>query len=1309
MGKGRRNGKAWKRRPRAAKAKARKPKKAVVRMKADKVRKVRTEAQGFAPTIFTVTNRQLAYLAAGPAIELLGGILRAEARRIGLPPTSINISNWVDVADGGIDATITAPASSLQGTVITPGKTGFQVKTGTAFQPRQESHVRRELFGNRPPSRANLGASVRACLDAYGRYVLVCTGVDLPDAQERQALKHLKTLFARCGYKRANVEIWSQNKLIGILEPFASLRLRVNGKEQAIFQTHKSWSGEEEMRKAFKAGGEQHTFVDTVRKELRRTDEAVHVRVIGEPGIGKTRAVLEATNAQDLSPLVIYCGSASKFRDSVLMNELLKEDNAFAVIAVVDECDEEARSYIWNKFRNVGPRIKLITIYNEPDESSGTTVYIDAPPLGKEEIVAIFKEYGVPTETSDRWVEFCSGSPRVAHVIGANLKSNPVDVLRSPDTVDVWGRYIVGRDVAGSEAVRQRRIVLEHLALFKRFGFGPRVSAEAKAIAAIVKEADSAITLARFEAIIRELRHRKILQGENTLYITPKALHIKLWADWWDTHGGLFDPETFGSKLDGNLQAWFDDMFRYAAESEAALTVVARLLGEDGPFRDGQYLKERRGARLFLALTDADPKKALSCLKRTIGTWSRERLLAFTEGRREVVWALERIVIWRELFCDGAILLLQLAEAENETWGNNASGIFAQLFSPGYGPVSATEASLDERFPILKEAFESNSPTRRAVALKAVEAALETQHFSRAYGAERQGLRREPQLWVPKTYGELFDGYRRVWKLVWERLEQLPDEERNRAISILLDHSRGLATIRNLEPMVIETLTALATKPHADRKKLVETIERVLHYDGKAMSTEMRERWRALRDSLLGAGFHALMERYVAMDLLEDKFDDEGKHTDKAGPKIDELAGQVLDDPALLDAELPWLVTSAAKNGFRFGYSVGKKDRNWSLLPRILDALRNAGENRSAFFAGGYFRALREHDTELWERTLDGLTRDQHLRESLPELTWRSGPSDRAMRRLLDLANGGLIPLGSFHMFAFGGVIEGLTHDIFNAIIEFLLGTGERDGVLMALDLYQFYYARRDSRQSLPKDLTLRLLTAPQLFVKDESRDRPEMQEYDWTEIAKILLEKYPDVALQLAEPMLEHFGEDGTIVGGFHSQSYSVLNEIVRRFPREVWHRVTRYLGPPIDKRAYRLKSWLRGDEFSDRGEAGVLALIPIDELWRWVDENVDERAWYLAYMAPKQLFTEGRVCVAREILVRYGDRRDVRENLRANFSSEGWWGSESSHYANKKQQLLAFKSDETDPNVKRWIDEYVALLDKEIEDARIREEREH
>jgi len=143
-------------------------------------------------------------------------------------------------------------------------------------------------------------------------------------------------------------------------------------------------------------------------------------------------------------------------------------------------------------------------------------------------------------------------------------------------------------------------------------------------------------------------------------------------------------------------------------------------------------------AVVFLALTKADPQAALQCLARTVGTLDTDALREFTDGRREVVYALEMIAIWDDLFADAARLLLRLAEAENETYANNASGVFAGLFSPGYGEVAPTEASPQKRLLVLEEALTSDSEAQRLLALRACDAALETDHFSRIAGAEQQ-------------------------------------------------------------------------------------------------------------------------------------------------------------------------------------------------------------------------------------------------------------------------------------------------------------------------------------------------------------------------------------------------------------------------------------------------------------------------------------------------------------------------------------------------------------------------------------------
>ena len=192
-------------------------------------------------------------------------------------------------------------------------------------------------------------------------------------------------------------------------------------------------------------------------------------------------------------------------------------------------------------------------------------------------------------------------------------------------------------------------------------------------------------------------------------------------------------------------------MFVYARESQAASRVVKELLGEEGPFHEAIDLNSELRGRFSLNLAKADPEAGLRCLQRTIGTVNGDELKSFREGRRWIVWALESMVLWRDLFPDSARLLLLLAEAENESWSNSATGIFVRIFSNGWGPLASTEASPEERFPVLKEALDSNSKACRMLAVKACDAALETRNFFRAVGAEHQGLRSEPRFWQPKT------------------------------------------------------------------------------------------------------------------------------------------------------------------------------------------------------------------------------------------------------------------------------------------------------------------------------------------------------------------------------------------------------------------------------------------------------------------------------------------------------------------------------------------------------------------------------
>lgn len=1258
-------------------------------------------------TILTVGKNDLSVLAPEQGVLVLREILWAEASVSGIPKSCVSVPGEIFEPDGGIDAAVKdSPSDSKQG-IIKAGLTSYQIKTGKSDLNKQAT-LKDILLKKKSKE---LKPEVKKCLDNGGTLTIVHFGWDGPQAKVKKAITEIKRQLVAVDkkYKTARIAIASQNQVIGLLSLYPSLALRVNGKAEAKFSTHLGWSSEAEMKRPFILAADQSAKMVTMQTNLRRTDQPVHMHVVGEPGVGKTRLVLEATKEDDLRPLVIYCDGPDKILASQLMSILTRDDSSFYAILVVDECDDETRTKLWNKLQHHSPRIKLVTIYNESANVSGIT-YIESALLGKDQISAIIETYGVPASEAKRWAHFCSGSPRVAHVVGENLKNNPDDILKSPSTVDVWNRFIAGGDALGSEKVEERRLVLQHLALFKRFGFVQPVQDEAKAIAKFIERTNPKITWARFNQMVNELKKRKILQGSTTLYITPKLLHIKLWADWWTNYGTAFEINEFASELPPKLVEWFLEMFEYGRESAEAFRRVRELLGPDGPFNGIEAFKSKRGAFFFRALALASPDEGLKCLERTIATCTKEQLLEFTEGRREVIYSLEHIALYRELFPGAAGLLLKLGEAENETWGNNASGVFKDLFTLGPGRVASTSAPPEERLPILAEALESSSPDIRKLALGACERALEAEHFSKFGWVEEAGLRKGPVGWTPKTYPEWWEAFRQIWQLLCERLDSLDPDDRQGATNILLGRSRGLIRSTGLGSMVIESLQELLSKGYVSKKAVLKEVIEVLHYDGEKLPPEMRTRLEEFKQQLEGSDFSSQLKRYVGMDLLEDKFDEEGRTADFGDKRINELAQEAARDKSLLTSELDWLVTSEAENGFKFGYQLGLADETFDLLPVLVQAHKDATEKTNVYFLSGYFRALSERNRPKWEEELDKISQDPKMQAWAPELTWRSGPlTDRAAERILSLIQKEIVGFEDLRMFAYGSVTRNLSEGIFRKWIELLIQQNSKTAASIALDLGQFFYCRQESRYPLPEDLGFRLLTHPSLFTPTEDKTET-MRDFNWSEMAKWFAKKYPARSLDLAKVMLEHFGQNGTIVENTYGSPIEVLNIIVEKSPEEAWDEIKKYLGPPIDSRAFHIKHWLRGDEFA-RGKGskgGILPLVPLNKLWEWVDEDSKKRAWYLTSMVPKTLFREhGRICLAREVLVRYGDRKDVKNELMANFSTEGWTGPESSHLQGKKNYLLEFRAGEPNKNVQRWIDDYVAIINKEIERARIREER--
>lgn len=577
------------------------------------------------------------------------------------------------------------------------------------------------------------------------------------------------------------------------------------------------------MRPDFKPGAAQTQFIEDIRSILF-ADSFQHLRVIGEPGIGKSRLILEAVSVDILAPTVIYLANGDDFQRSALFNELLRPDRSYVVTLVIDDCVERDRASIWRTLKGkVG--IKLITIDHGPEESSDSSMKVfQCPPLEKDQVVEIIASYIGERNENSNWAEWCDGSPRVAHAVGDNLQRNPDDILKPPATVPIWDRFILGHHKRDEREAEEHLLTLRHIALFRRFGFESPVDEEARFISSLIQEANPLITWKRFQAIVQHHRKRRVLQGQRTLFIVPKALHVYLWLQFWEHHGRGFDFKDFLEKVPKSLSKWFMELFIYAQGSPVATQVVKQILSlKDGPFSRHEFLISEAGTNFLSVLAEANPQGTLSLLEATIGTWSREQLHKWNTGRQQIVWALEKIAVWEDTFLGAVRLLMSMALAENASYSNNSKGTFLSLFMLGKG-WAPTQAPPELRFQILSELIKSPDQSMKELGLEACKSWMSTYGGMRIVGAEYQGLRPTIRFWRPKTYGEMWDSLLSIWDFLWSESRGWTDTLKELAQTTLMESAPGLIQIPSIADRILDTIFSMANDPIADKKKIVHFV-----------------------------------------------------------------------------------------------------------------------------------------------------------------------------------------------------------------------------------------------------------------------------------------------------------------------------------------------------------------------------------------------------------------------------------------------------------------------------------------------------
>lgn len=1244
----------------------------------------------------------IAALSPENAANLLHCLLRAECRFSGASPAALTISQNIYTPDGGIDAEINIDHAPPSECMVKAGLTGFQLKAGLSFKPWTKSAIKGELID----SKGGLNSEVLRLVQRGGRYALVCTGTDLTPKQRNDAKKWIAGVMADTGnpMDALLIEVHGASQLAAFVERYPAVAARVAPVPFDDALIFSEWQRNTHMANPFAPSKEQVDAIEQIRAGL--LGDAKHIRVLGEPGLGKSRLVLEAVRHSDLASIVLYVEHGARFGQSIIFRYLLKNTSTYPMVLVIDELPEQEMANIWAHLKARCGALKVITLDHGRDQTHDAEIQrVQAPQLDDETIKGIIGQHIGNTDDLDRWVKICQGSPRVALAVAENLLANPNDLLKPPATVPIWERFLHGYERRDHQHARQVDCVTRHLALFARFGYEEPIGDEARYIANMIEAADPSITWSRFQEIILVLRARRVLQGSRTLFFVPKALHIYLWREFWQTYGQGFRFKDAFDSTPKSLRAWFMGMFKYA-DDDVANAVIKDILRIDGIYGEKDFLISKIGSEFLSTLAEANPSAVLKLLEASIGKWGDEELLAFTVNRQNIVSTLEKIAVWTPLTVRALGLLARLAVNETDTNCNNATGTLSGLFRIG-SASAVTEAAPAERLPALLKLLRSISDKDRLLALTLNNAALgfRTANF-RIIGPEHQGMKGSAKLWRPTTLGEWWDAIDLYFRTLIDETRNWPPHMRKDVTRALVDAINKQILIPPCTELSFHILELLVNDTAVDSEKLNQ-----FFHNWPRHNTDREFAVIARRVIKMGRAFErrslaSRFQRYV-IDLDWSEWNDninelKSRKPSRARALVTALAMRINKNPQSF-MQISHLFTSARPELMQplsfFGEQLANHDVSHVFLPELL---RCTLESKHSVCLAGYLNGVRKRAVDYYSETVKCLLCNPGSAWLGARLIVGAEYDHELFPIALDALEASLIAASDFSSLRYGGAPFGISNEDLRRLI-LILGYKQDEYVV---ELLNGLLRSLPFDDSSPFDSALVFETVQRAISSNGGKIH---DEYEWDNLCKKLVAWDKAYVLPLLNSL---FTEMGNPYRKIHTSAIESLAEYLLRLdPNGAWALLAKCFEATLPKWSGELVFWLHGGIGPLGNETEIrapIADLPLDAIFAWIDCDPSRRASLIARAAPRTLDDVAGGRLTRELISRYSKIDGVTNGIDSVFAHYSWSGSASAYHKRRRDKFRVWLAAGFDREVMQWIETKLDCLDQRIEDAEIKEERE-
>ncbi len=1204
----------------------------------------------------------------------------------------------INTADGGEDGRIEWVGGKEKTTHLPNRISVFQNKATNLYG----ENCKRELLVK---GKKELKIQIKEVVNINGSYILF-TNIPLSKKQINSRISKFREAIKEAGHANFDtfqIEIYDANYIKDWVNEHIAAVTYVQGcvdiSRPLNFRTWKEW--ERDMAGSqipYQTNQVLEKNIEQIRNDLKNKNI---IRIIGHSGLGKTRMILETFKDDSKDPNIWAMQSQLVYYDLVigsietLTSFLISHKNNQSGIIVVDNCDEKSHGVIAGLI-NEASGFKIITIDFSYASTERSLIKIDRDNQ-KDIVEKIVAERFKETLRKSEWdiiVKLSEGYPQMAILFCESVEREGIKNLSSELPEEFIKKLIFGHE-ADSEFEYE---IIKACSVLSNFGFiDDNVSPILAQSEREYLENQTSYVRTRicgkvlgvevspknFYSVCLKYKKKNIIEQRGTrAMVKPTPLAINLASQWWQEtpHGEIKDilaelsSDEMGNRLVERL-ALLDQL-------DKAKEIVNDLWGPKSPFGKAEVLNSELGSLLFRYVVEVNPESTVEALNDAFGDMSTEELLEVKEGRRNLVWALEKLCFRKETFATASRILFSFAVAENESWSNNSKGQFKQLFQlrlPG------TEVSFKERIALLKWGLEKEDSRYTEIALLAIERGLQNSNFTRSMGAERQGSSPPLDEYDPKNLDEIKD--------YWTELM-------NMLISIAIAGKANSKTAKQKIAQAIRPLIELGYIDLVENSvnevlvgdnevwiEAVNNLQMTLEY-GESLPESTITRIDDLINSIIPNNIESQLVVTVSKpEWHKSQKDKDGNRVDVAKLEAEYLAKKIVDENIPWVDFIPKLLTREQRQGFNFGQRMGQLiNEKTAVITKSIQALNDLeSESQNPEFLAGFL--LGTNDKELFEKTIDEIIKNKKIQHHAFYFTRVLLGELADLIKLFKLVDEYGLSVRMFLGFQYGRSLEKLSG---NEIEEFFTKISDygNDGKWTTISLIYMYCLSENENWKNLKDFARKLISSENLIIMSDSIGHGGSQ---WSELTRRILfeDNEPGFASAIAQQIVEFCSSSPY---NFNMQTYlrNITLLLIEKYFSVIW----KILSEAIisESNSYYTLEYIIGSSNGNLDfREGLLFKFPdnYDEIIEWCKRNPKIAPERLAHMMPIDIVKDDKPTwhpLSKRLIYEFGDNDAFLEMLSRNMRSFGFVGSRVPHYVTQRMLLEELK-DHNAPRVQKWV----------------------